>query len=234
MLIDVETGDEIVGILTNGRTGDGPILRELFPLAEAKFSWFAPELLLADRGYDSRKNVRFLNGRCVHTVIPKRELGKGRFHHGVYNHQGVPTCEHGNLMRYVRTDVLTENYVYVRATECEGLEDCLRREADPLPVGYSIRGDEVWVDPKTAPWVFGYPYRHGSEESSILYLYRLAVERAFGEMKKPGRLTLFQFRGEARVRLHSVMCTLMEQIAVVVAFDQQHDARQVAELALAA
>ena len=234
MLVDVETGDEIVGILTNGRTGDSPILRELFLLAEDRFAWFAPELLLADRGYDSRKNVLFLNARGVHTVIPKRELGKGRFHHRFFNYQGVPTCEHGNLMQYVRTDVLTENYVYVRAEDCNGLEDCLRREADPLPMGYSVHGNEVWVDPKVDPWVFGYPYRHSSVEFDILYVYRLAVERSFGEMKKPGRLTQFQFRGKARVRLHSVMCTLMEQIAVVAALDQRHEAKQVAELALAA
>ena len=234
MLVDVETGDEIVGILTNGRTGDGPMLRQLFLLAEDRFPWFAPELLLADRGYDSRKNVEFLNPRGVHTVIPKKELPKGWSHHKVYNHQGIPTCEHGNLMQYVRTDVLTEHYVYVRADECDGLEDCLRREADPPPKGYSVLGNEVWVDPKEDPWVFGYPYRHGSEEFDTLYLYRLAVERAFGEMKKPGRLTQFQFRGQARVRLHSIMCTLMEQIAIVVALDQRDEARQVAQLALAA
>ena len=234
MLVDVESGDEIVGILTNGRTGDSPMLRELFILAEAKFPWFAPELLLADRGYDSRKNVQFLNDRGIDTVIPKRGLGPGRFHHHVYNYHGVPTCEHGHLMQYVRTDVLTENYVYVRAEECDGLEDCLRDGAAPPPLGYSVHGNEVWVDPKADPWVFGYPYRHGSEEFGILYVYRLVVERAFGAMKKPGRLTQFQFRGEARVRLHSMMCTLMEQIAIVVALDQRDEAKQVAELALAA
>ena len=56
----------------------------------------------------------------------------------------------------------------------------------------------------------------------------------FGEMKKPGRLTQFQFRGEARVRLHVMMCSLMEQIEIVVALDQRDEARQVAVLALAA
>ena len=234
MLVDVETGDEIVGILTNGRTGDSPLLRDLFELAEAMFAWFAPELLLADRGYDSRKNVRFLNARGVHTVIPKRELGKGRFHHKVYDHHGVPTCEHGNLMQYVRTDALTENYVYVRAEECDGLAECLRRGAELLPAGYAVHENEVWVDPKVDPWVFGYPYRHCSEETNTLYRYRLAVERSFGEMKKPGRLAQFQFRGEARVRLHSVVCTLMEQVEIVVALDQRDEARQVAEFALAA
>ena len=234
ILVDGESGDEIVGILTNGRTGDSPILRDLFLLAEARFPWFAPELVLADRGYDSRKNVRFLNKRGIHTVIPKRELGAGRFHYRVYNHHGVPTCKHGNLMQYVRTDVLTESYVYVRALECDGLEDCLYREADPPLVGYSVRGNEVWVDPKVDPWVFGYPYRYGSEEFDTLYLYRLVVERAFGEMKKRGRLTQFQFRGEVRVRLHSMMSTLMEQIAIVVALDRRDEIKQVAELALAA
>ncbi|MDE0360649.1 MAG: transposase [Rhodospirillaceae bacterium] len=234
MLVDVETGNEIVGILTNGRTGDGPMLRALIRLAEARFPWFAPELLLADRGYDSRKNVKFLNERGIHTVIPKKELRKGWFHHKVYNYQGVPTCEHRNLMQYVRTDALTESYVYVRAEECDGLEDCLRSEADPMPLAYSVHGDEVWVDPRMDPWVFGYPYRHGSEEFDTLYLYRLAVERTFGEMKKPGRLTQFQFRGEARVRLHAMLCTVMEQVAIVVALDRRDEARQVARMALAA
>ena len=234
ILVDGESGDEIVGILTNGSTGDSPMLRKLFELAEARFPWFSPELVLADRGYDGRVNTEFLGRRGADAVIPKKQLGKGRFHHGIYNYHGRPTCEHGNLMQYVRTDVLTENYVYVRAEECDGLADCLRRGADPPPLGYSVHGNEVWVDPKTDPWVFGYPYRHGSEEFGILYLYRLVVERTFGEMKKPGRLTQFQFRGEARVRVHSMMCTLMEQVTIVVALDQQDEAKQVADLALAA
>ena len=236
MLVDGESGDEIVGILTNGRTGDSPLLRKLFELAEARFPWFSPELVLADRGYDGRVNTGFLGKRGTDAVIPKKQLGKGRFHHGIYDYQGRPTCDHGNLMQYVRTDVLTENYVYVRAQECDGLADCLRRGANPPPLGYSVHGNEVWIDPKTDPWVFGYPYRHGSEEFGILYLYlyRLVVERSFGEMKKPGRLTQFQFRGEERVRLHVMMCSLMEQIEIVVALDQRDEARQVAVLALAA
>ena len=67
-------------------------------------------------------------------------------------------------MQCVRTYVLSENYAYIWDAECAGLEDCLRRRADQLPVGYSLRRNEVWVDPKVDPWVFGYPYRHGSQE----------------------------------------------------------------------
>ena len=234
VLVDGESGDEIVGIVTDGRAGDSPLLRKLFQLAEAKFPWFSPGLALADRGYDGRVNTGFLGRRGIDAVIPKKQLGNGRFHHGIYDYHGCPTCEHGNLMQYVRTDVLTENYVYVRAEECDGLGDCLRRETNPLPAGYSVHGNEVWVDPKADPWVFGYPYRHGSEEFDVLYAYRLVVERAFAEMKKPGRLTQFQFRGKARVRLHVMMCSLMEQTDIVVALDQHDEARQVAVLALAA
>ena len=59
-------------------------------------------------------------------------------------------------------------------------------------------------------------------------------ERSFGEMKKPGRLTQFQFRSARhRVRWHVMMCTLMEQIEIVVALDQRDEARQVAVLAAA-
>ena len=83
MLVDGESGDEIVGILTNGRTGDSPLLRKLFELAEARFPWFSPELVLADRGYDGRVNTGFLGKRGTDAVIPKKQLGKGRFHHGI-------------------------------------------------------------------------------------------------------------------------------------------------------
>ena len=234
MLVDGESGDVIAGILTTGSVGDGPLLRELFRMAAAQFPWFSPELALADRGYDSRSNIQFLGERGTDARIPKRELGKGRLHHGIYNHQGVPTCEHGTLMRYVRTDVITENYIYVRAEECVGLEDCLRRGVDPQPVGYSVYGDEVWVDPKTDPWVFGYPYRHGSPESAILYPNRLVVERTIGEMKTVGRLSQFQYRGEKRVRLHVTMCRLMEQAAIMAELDRRDEARRVTTLALAA
>ena len=57
-------------------------------------------------------------------AYPRRNWGKVVSHHGIYDHHGVPTCEHGNLMQYVRTDALTESYVYVRAEECADLGDC--------------------------------------------------------------------------------------------------------------
>ena len=104
LMVDGESGNEIVSELTTGHVGDSPMLRRLFQKARDRFSWFGPELFLADRGYDGRVNVRFLNDQGTHTAIPKKKLGSGRFHHQVYNYQGVPTCEHGHLMQYVRTD----------------------------------------------------------------------------------------------------------------------------------
>ena len=234
MLVDGESGDVIAAKLTTGSVGDGPVLRELFQIAETEFHWFSPELALTDRGYDSRSNVRFLGERGTDAGIPKKELGKGRFHHGIYDHHGVPTCEHGNLMQYVRTDALTESYVYVRAEECADLGDCLRRGANPQPVGYSVHGEEVWVDPKTDPWVFGYPYRHGSPEFNIVYPNRLVVERTIGGLKAPGRLSQFQYRGERRVRLHVTMCRLMKQVATMVDLDRRDEAKRITTLALAA
>ena len=114
------------------------------------------------------------------------------------------------------------------------MEDSLRREARVHPVGYSIQGAEVWVDPKADPWVFGYPYCHDSPDFVVLYLYRLVVERTIGDMKGSGRLLQFRFRGLRRVRLHVMMHTLMEQSAIMVALDQLDEARHVTVLALVA
>ena len=115
-------------------------------------------------------------------------------------------------MQYVRTDVLTENYVYVRAEELcwLGRLHCAAERAG-CPKDTPFMGTKFGWTPSRTP---GYSVIHtGTAVPSfdILYTYRLVVERAFGEMKKPGRLTQFQFRGKARVRLHSVMCSLMEQ-----------------------
>ena len=88
MLVDGESGDEIVGIVTDGRVGDSPLLRKLFQLAEAKFPWFSPALVLADRGYDGRVNTGFLGRRGTDAVIPKKRLPNGSFHHGIYDYHG--------------------------------------------------------------------------------------------------------------------------------------------------
>ena len=231
IVVDGKSGDLIFGRLTTGKVSDGPELRELVQLAEAEFSWFSPQLALADRGYDSRVNTRFLGEREIDACIPKKELGGGRFHHGVYNYHGVPICEHGTLMQYVKTELETESYIYVRSEECDGLDDCLRTGSKRQPVGYSVHADEVWVDPKADPWVFGYPYRHEGPEFAALYPNRLVVERSIGELKGSGRLAKSQFRGENRVRLHIVLCNLMEQAAIMVDLDRRDEARQVCGVA---
>ena len=122
----------------------------------------------------------------------------------------------------------------MRSEECDGLEECLRHEAKVLPTGYSVHGTEVWVDPKADPWVFGYPYRYASSDFDVLYLHRLVVERTIGDMKESGRLSRFRFRGLRRVRLHTVMHTLMEQSAIMVALERLDEAKRVTVLAVAA
>lgn len=72
-------------------------------------------------------------------------------------------------------------------------------------------GCEVWLDPLVDPWLYGYPWRRGSEEWIELYNHRGAIERLFSEWKEVCRLNGHKHRGLARVRLHVILQALVYQ-----------------------
>ena len=77
-------------------------------------------------------NTGFLGKRGTDGVIPKKQLGKGRFHHGIYDYQGRPTCEHGNLMKVCPHRRAYREFTFMYALRSVmGLADC------PAPRGES-------------------------------------------------------------------------------------------------
>ena len=89
-------------IVTTGSESD---MNYLVPLVE-KMEW-RPEVVIADRGYDSRDNNEWLHERGIAPVIHKKKPPSG--HHTLtdgrtYSTKGAPLCECGHERPFVGID----------------------------------------------------------------------------------------------------------------------------------
>ena len=73
---------------TPGNTNDSPLMISLVEDAERRLNRF-PESVLADRGYDSRRNSEWVDERGGSPVIHKRKPKSG-LHQGEYTTDGIP------------------------------------------------------------------------------------------------------------------------------------------------
>ena len=154
-----------------------------------------PEVVIADRGYDSRGNGEWLYERGITPVIHKRRP-KGGHHTGnngqTYSTSGTPLCECGHERPYIGTDPETGERVYGPARDCKR-EDRLR--------GFSRCDFEVRVNPDDDIRLFGGPVRRDGPEWKRIYRKRWSVERVFSRWKDRSVLNSHSFRGLPRVRL---------------------------------
>ena len=60
VLCDANYDLPIAFTMTPGNKNDSKLLPPVFRKAKEKYSWFSPELLLADKGYEGRPNADFL------------------------------------------------------------------------------------------------------------------------------------------------------------------------------
>ena len=79
----------------------------------AAYPWIEPASLLADRGYDSQANHRFLAEQDITPVIHIRKpTAADGLRDGIYTAEGKPTCLGGREMEYVRTDPETGHHLF--------------------------------------------------------------------------------------------------------------------------
>ena len=80
-----------------------------------------PEVVIADRGYDSVENSEWLHRRGIAPVIHKRKPKKG-FHtrNGqTYSERGTPLCVCGHERPFIGTDPDTGVHLYGPVSDCE-------------------------------------------------------------------------------------------------------------------
>ena len=220
-IADANTDIPITIIVTTAKRNDSPIMIPLIEKAEREQSWFKVgpgSVVLADRGYDSQKNNRFVHDRggapVIHKRIPNTADG---LHDGIWTTDGVPTCMGKQVMEFVRTDPDTGHHLY----RCPA-GGCSRLGQTP---GYVACGDESWEDPEQNIRLFGGRIRRASQEWDDKYGKRWSAERMFSGWKYPGRLEDHRYMGLIKVTLHATMQMLVSLAKTTKDIPLPHQAR---------
>ena len=211
MVADANYGLPIAQLTTTAKRNDSPYLPRVITHAQRSHSWFKPQAVIADRGYDSMENHQHLYEKGMYPIIHTRKhpekSNKNGWIDGIYTTDGEPTCIGQVSMKYVKTDPVSGHRLY----RCAGCH--MRDKKTPL-VRYCQ--DEVWEDPMSNIKLFGAVIRRGSPEWKAYYEKRQAIERVFKSMKESRRLERHYVRGLAQITLHTIMSTIAYQATSLV------------------
>lgn len=188
-------------ILTAANVHDTTVLERLFKQVQEAYTWFKPKYLLADRGYDSEANHRFLIEEGVTPVIHIRvPTAEDKLYDGIYNKDGDPVCMGKKAMTYVQTDTETGFHQY----RCP-IEGCRLKTEGTKAITHC--DTVVWFDPKENPRVMG-PLPRASEKWTTLYSMRMSIERLFKNLKESRLMEGQRFIGEEKIRHMTTMAML--------------------------
>ena len=197
----------ISGFVTTAKRNDSPLLPRVLDRAASEHEWFAPQHVIADRGYDANSNHKAVIERGAIPIIHIRDMKKSakhsqdRYLEGVYTHLGVPTCLGMIPMEYIRSDPKHGHLYRCPRGGCQ-----LKNRK-----GVVYCRDEYWVkQDKDNPRLFG-PVRRDSPEWKAIYRQRQSVERVFKSLKESRRLEAHFVRGIRKIALHVAMSVLAYQ-----------------------
>lgn len=233
LLCDVTYDIPMVGFVSTAKQNDSPTLQPLMELARDTHAWFAPEYVIADRGYDSvanhRRVIRWGAKPVIHIIDRKKGRKKlsDRIYNDVYTIKGVPTCMGMREMEYVRSDPEMGHLYRCRPEACHPdgrdqtstcpaqgctTEDCRLKGRK----GVVHCRDEFWVGPDEwdkDPRIAG-QVRRGSDEWESNYALRQGIERIFKSMKESRALDSHCWMGEEKIGLHVSLCVLAYQATI--------------------
>ena len=197
---DVTYGVPLGFVMTPGNTGDTRLLPEVVRKVQQAYEWLRPNYLLADRGYDSTRNHRFLMDRKITPVIHMKKPSHEKRNQGIYDDDGSPTCVGLVSMEYVRTDPETGRHLF----RCPA-GGCELREQGTKGTRHCIA--EAWEDPEEQPRIVGALPR-ASPLWKALYKKRMGIERIFRSVKHSRNLERHCFRGMRKNLLHATLSML--------------------------
>ena len=200
-LVDVPTHLPIAFAVSPANENDSPFLRKLLARCQWDYDWFAPSIVLADRGYDGRENVEFSHGLNVAALIPRIER-PNRSKSAVHTLKGEPVCLGGKAMEFIGTD----SQAGLHGFRCPA-DGCYRRQ-EPFK-GYTVCDDVVWESFDDDPYTLGGLISRASPHWNRLYRRRWAVERFFGWWFSNGWFESHTCRGRDRAGLHFLLSAVM-------------------------
>ncbi len=202
-LMDVEDGTPLVHIFLPANVNDSRILPLLVEKAEQTYGWFSPEYLLADRGYDSQANHKFLYDRGVKPIIlPRKPTAHDGLYDGIYHKSGSPVCDDGKTpMEYVGTDQETGWHKF----RCPP-SGCAMKARSNGAMRYCDTA-ALWVHPEENLRALGVVARAGPRWPE-LYRRRQVIERMFGSLKRSRLLNKHQHLRSDKIEFHVGMSVL--------------------------
>ena len=219
MASDATYGLPLASLTTPGNANDTTYLPKVIDKAKETFDWFEPYAVIADRGYDSKKNNNAMVERGIHPIIKMKKPGGKRADDNqldedherliddVYDTNGVPHCIGRKKMEFVKSDPDKGHYYVCPPGGCH-----LQANNSGMMLFCDF---DAWEDPTRDIRLFG-TIRKESDEWTSLYRMRYSVERGFKSMKQARRLEQHTVRGLRRIHTHILMSVFTAQITVLV------------------
>ena len=216
MVSDATYGLPLASITTPGNASDTVYLPKIMEKAKKTFDWFHPIAVIADRGYDSKRNNQYLWEQGIHPIIKMRQPGGKRKDKNpttdkklvddIYDINGVPHCMGGQKMDYVTSDPV-KGHKYICPPG-----GCHLKYKNSVAMLYC--DGESWEDPTRDIRLFG-TIRKDSDEWKNLYRQRYSIERGFKSMKQGRSLEHHTVRRLRRIHMHILMSVFTAQITVL-------------------
>ena len=200
-LADARHGIPLGFVFAPGNKSDTALLPKVVSEVCERQSWLQPKYLIADRGYDSLDNHKYVYQRGI---IPIIHIRVGQEKAPVYhNTAGAPICLSGKPMKYVRTDPENGSHLF----RCPSGGCHLKQNGTKAVLHCQ---DEVWEDPQNNLRVLGIVSRQSREWKS-LYRLRGSIERLFSGLKRSRALESHCYWDEDNIYLHATTSLLTWQ-----------------------
>jgi hypothetical protein len=169
--------------------------------------------VIADKGYDSESNNKFIFNECHATpIIPIRER-EGIQLPDICNAKGTPLCSCGLAMAYWGRD---GNYLKYQCPHVVGKYECKSMfRCSSSHYGYVLKLP-IATDPRRHPSV-----PRESKKWQRLYRMRTAVERVNSHVKELLGLDRLTVRGIGKVLVRAVI-SLMVMLAIGAGMSKRH------------
>ena len=113
LVSDATHGVPLTFTITPANASDSTQLKPVMSKLLDAYPWIEPGCLLADRGYDSQQNHRYLLKQNIIPVIHIRKpTAEDGLYDGLYNAEGRPVCLGQQPMEYVKTDQTTGHHLF--------------------------------------------------------------------------------------------------------------------------
>jgi len=200
-------------LLTPANESDTKQMTALLKKAGADHEETKPQAVIADKGYDSESNSKFIFNECHATpIIPIRER-EGIQLPDICNAKGTPLCSCGLAMAYWGRD---GNYLKYRCPHVVGKYECKSMfRCSSSHYGYVLKLP-IATDPRRHPSV-----PRESKKWQRLYRMRTAVERVNSRVKELLGLDRLTVRGIGKVLVRAVI-SLMVMLAIGVGMSKRH------------